>query len=121
MQQAADTMHMYCATWSGRFQRGRAIIHLALLLLLLLLRRRRRRRRCCRRYRCGRLACRQLLVLVLVFVSFPYINLIFVPGNLRFSSFTITMNPSIVHCRQANVVEIRTQLFMSSSNIVAWQ
>ena len=28
-QAAADTMHMYCTTWSGRFQRGHAIIHLA--------------------------------------------------------------------------------------------
>ena len=31
MQQAADTMHMYYATWIGRLQHGRASIHLALL------------------------------------------------------------------------------------------
>ena len=37
MQPAAGTMHTYYASWSGRIQRGRAIIHLALLLLLLLL------------------------------------------------------------------------------------
>ena len=54
MQHAADTMHMYCATWSGRFQRGRAIIRLVLLLLLC----------CCLRCRFRRLACCQLLVLV---------------------------------------------------------
>ena len=37
MQQAVDTMRMYCATWIGTIQHGRASIHLALLLLLLLL------------------------------------------------------------------------------------
>ena len=31
MQQAADTMHMYYATWIGRLQHGRASIHLALI------------------------------------------------------------------------------------------
>ena len=37
MQQAADTMPMYYATWIGWLQHGRASIHHALLLLLLLL------------------------------------------------------------------------------------
>ena len=31
MQQAADTMDMYCATWIERLQHGRASIHLAML------------------------------------------------------------------------------------------
>ena len=46
MQQAADTMHMCNVIWSGRFQRGRAIIHIVLLLPC-----------CCRRCSCRRLAC----------------------------------------------------------------
>ena len=37
MQQAAYTMHIYCATWTGRLQHGHASIPLALTLLLLLL------------------------------------------------------------------------------------
>ena len=32
MEHAADTMHIYYATWIGRLQHGRASIHLALLL-----------------------------------------------------------------------------------------
>ena len=50
MQQAADTIHMYYATWVGRLRHGRASIHLALLLLL-----------CgCRCYRCRRIVFCQL-------------------------------------------------------------
>ena len=36
MQPAANTVYMYSSTWSGRFQRDRAIIHVALPLPMLL-------------------------------------------------------------------------------------